>query len=59
MQHVKSRRVAVNPSGLWSLGLRFESGRDYSIFQAALISPDIYQKFVVIILSVSFCQRLI
>ena len=31
MQHVKSRRVVVNPSGLWSLGLRFESGRDYII----------------------------
>lgn len=29
MQDVKSRRVAVNPSGLWSLGPRFKSGRDY------------------------------
>ncbi len=32
MQVKKSRRVVVNPSGLWSLGLRFESGRDYLIF---------------------------
>lgn len=32
MQDVKSRRVAVNPSGLWSLGPRFKSGRDYCTF---------------------------
>lgn len=38
MQHVKSRRVVVNPSGLWSLGLRFESGRDYLlIFNIPLV----------------------